>query len=388
MRGAVPGWSGAVAAVFAGEAPLVDAIVSPILLYAACGLGALGVFLALPKKSFSPFIVGGVVAAGAMGLLLLGLGLKAGQRGWTGLPNYHFYIFSFIALAGALRVITHPRPVYAALYFVLTILASCGLYVILSAEFMAFALVIVYAGAILITYLFVIMLATEAPSSDDLEALNEYDRVAREPLGATVAGFVLLASLTTILAHGSGTLRLDPALATINNDKLAIMPRKVESVLREARGADGKPLLAATETVVRRADGTFAIDLKPGTGSVQVQDAGGATRTIAAADFPATLRIDNVEGVAFTLLGGHPGAIEIAGVILLMAMLGAVVLARKKVELDEQALKAHAHGPLVEGHTRLVTQGHHDHGGNGQRIAGADARESTAERLAARGGAR
>jgi NADH-quinone oxidoreductase subunit J len=329
----------------------LDAVVSPILLYVACGLGALGVFLALPKKRFSPFIIGGVVAAAAMGLLLLGLGLVTARKGLDLLPNYHFYIFSFIALAAALRVITHPRPVYAALYFVLSILASCGLYLILSAEFMAFALVIVYAGAILITYLFVIMLATEAPSAEELDSLAEYDRVAREPLAATVSGFVLLGALSTILAAGSANLKADPELADPGNARLAIMPKKVETILREARGANGAPLLKAGESIVRDAStGRWAIDMTPGKGFVKVSGgAGGGERTIGFDQFPAGLKLDNVEGVAFTLIGKHPGAIEIAGVILLMAMLGAVVLARKKVEMDDAAKAAMARRHLVGG---------------------------------------
>jgi hypothetical protein len=57
---------------------------------------------------------------------------------------------------------------------------------------------------------------------------------------------------------------------------------------------------------------------------------------------PADLEVYNVEGIAFTLLNDHPGSIEIAGVILLMAMLGAVVLARKKVEIDEREKAAAA----------------------------------------------
>ncbi len=61
-----------------------------------------------------------------------------------------------------MRVVTHPAPVYSALYFILTVFASAGLFVLLSAGFMAAALVLIYAGAILITYVFVIMLASQA----------------------------------------------------------------------------------------------------------------------------------------------------------------------------------------------------------------------------------
>ncbi len=318
-------------------------VVSPILLYGACALGALGVWVCLPKKSPSPFIIGGLLAAIAFGLIMLGLGRAAGSSG--SLPNYHFYIFSAIALGSAIRVVSHPRPVYAALYFVLTVLATCGLYLILSAEFMAFALVIVYAGAILITYLFVIMLATEAPSADAIDMLAEYDQRAREPLAATIAGFVLLAALSSLLTVGASRLTADPALASAGDARLGVLPKKVDAALRESRDASGKPMLAAGEGLVFDAN-TKRWQIEPradGQGWLKVADQdgkGAASRTIAQKDWPKSLRIDNVEGVAFSLLGDHPGGIEIAGVILLMAMLGAVVLARKKVEIDESTQAA------------------------------------------------
>ncbi len=157
-----------------------------------------GVILALPRRGTSPQVLGGLITAVGIGGIFLAVSLKAIDH----LPNPNFYIFSFIALGAALRVISHPRPVYAALYFILAILASSGLYVLLAAEFLAFALVIVYAGAILITYLFVIMLATESPTAEAPEALADYDKYSREPVFATLAGFVLVAALTTIIARG------------------------------------------------------------------------------------------------------------------------------------------------------------------------------------------
>jgi NADH-quinone oxidoreductase subunit J len=242
---------------------------------------------------------------------------------------------------------------------VLTIIASAGLYLLLSAEFMAFALIIVYAGAILITYLFVIMLATESPTADEVDQLAEYDRYSREPLAATFAGFVLLAALTTILAGGASTLRADPSLATPGDRLLASsrdsaertgMRKKVETALRTTHvpksnrlgpGAEGvEPLLLDGEGLVfDKAKGGWAIVVNDrGASYLTVADQNGEgpnKRTIPAALWPTDLRLSNVERVAFELIDNHPGSIEIAGVILLMAMLGAVVLARKKVDLDE-----------------------------------------------------
>lgn len=306
----------------------------PILLYGACVVGALGVATALPKRGINPQLIGVLVAALGLGGVFVYLGLKAGGEH---LPNFNFYIFSSIALGAALRVISHPRPVYAALYFILTILASCGLYVLLSAEFMAFALVIVYAGAILITYLFVIMLATESPTAEQVESLSEYDRYSREPAVATLVGFVLIAALTVTLGRGSGEL---PAVTQFQGSaRLDLLPKKIETALREAG-------LITKDESVAVLDGRAMLDEQRRRVAVEYGER--QIRLISMDDpkWPADLKITNTEGVGFSLLADHPGAIEIAGVILLMAMLGAVVLARKKVELDEFAKLAaqkHAH---------------------------------------------
>ena len=58
--------------------------------------------------------------------------------------------------------------------------------------------------------------------------------------------------------------------------------------------------------------------------------------------WPEDLALTNTEGVGYELIKAHPGAIEIAGGILLMAMLGAVVLARKQIEISEAEKEAAA----------------------------------------------
>lgn len=315
----------------------MDQVINPLALYAACGLGALGVCLALPRKEGkNPQILGAMLASIAGAIVLIAMGLKAGGFFGAGnSPTIYFYVFGLVALGASLRVITHPRPVYAALYFVLSILATAGLFLILSAEFMAFALVIVYAGAILITYLFVIMLATQAPTEDLENTLAEYDTQAREPIVATAAGFVLLAVLTTLLFRGIDDLpsRKSPGGQAL----LAEMPRKIESSLRE-RGA-----LADGSRVAIDDRGDAIVDF--GARTVQVRSAAGEVQAIA---LPADLGVSNVEMVGFNLLRDHPGSIEIAGVILLMAMLGAVVLSRKQVQLDEDAKARHARSLAAE----------------------------------------
>ena len=69
-----------------------------------------------------------------------------------------FVILSFIALVAALMVVTNRNPVVSAMYLALTLAATAGLFLVLGAEFLAVIQVIVYAGAIMVFFLFVVML--------------------------------------------------------------------------------------------------------------------------------------------------------------------------------------------------------------------------------------
>ncbi|MFI4872368.1 MAG: NADH-quinone oxidoreductase subunit J [Phycisphaerales bacterium JB061] len=320
----------------------MEAVISPIILYAMIVLGALGVLLSLPRARANFALPGFLIGATAGGVVLLALASKAVAEGGGGLPNLYFYLFGFVALASGLRMITHPKPVYSALYFIMTILATCGLFLILSAVFMAAALVIIYAGAILITYLFVIMLATQSPTEEMVEEQPVFDRVAREPVLATISGFLLLAMLSTMLAKGVPML-VTPS-ATNADEILAQFPHDIEKALRHRTTMGDEGGILPTETLARSVneDGTpgeFVIDVANRTVLVQVDAEGGATRTVA---WPEDLELGHVQAVGYELIKGHPGAIEIAGVILLMAMVGSVVLARKHMQIDEDAKRAQA----------------------------------------------
>ncbi len=69
-----------------------------------------------------------------------------------------FYIFAAILVLAALRVITSRNPVQAALYLVLCFFTSSGLWLLLEAEFLAITLVLVYVGAVMVLFLFVVMM--------------------------------------------------------------------------------------------------------------------------------------------------------------------------------------------------------------------------------------
>jgi NADH-quinone oxidoreductase subunit J len=69
-----------------------------------------------------------------------------------------FYLFSALLLFAAFRVITARNPVYAALYLVLAFFQASAIWILLKAEFLAIALVLVYVGAVMVLFLFVVMM--------------------------------------------------------------------------------------------------------------------------------------------------------------------------------------------------------------------------------------
>ncbi|MDQ2657757.1 MAG: NADH-quinone oxidoreductase subunit J, partial [Bacteroidota bacterium] len=71
---------------------------------------------------------------------------------------YVFYFLSFLAVLSALMLVFSKNPVYSVLYLIITFFCVGGHYLILSAEFLFAVHIIVYAGAIMVLFLYVIML--------------------------------------------------------------------------------------------------------------------------------------------------------------------------------------------------------------------------------------
>ncbi len=72
--------------------------------------------------------------------------------------TFVFYFLSVILVYSALRVITLRNPVHAALHLVLAFVSASGVWILLQAEFLAIALILVYVGAVMVLFLFVVML--------------------------------------------------------------------------------------------------------------------------------------------------------------------------------------------------------------------------------------
>lgn len=166
------------------------------LVLMATGVGGVALYLLLPRGTTKGRSAGIGLAALAMAILwtLWGQNLRH-ALGWR---DAVFYLFATQAVLGAVLTVISRHPVSSALWFACSVIGTAGLFFLQNAQFVAAATVIVYAGAIVVMFLFVIMLAQQPGSAD-------HDRVAHQPVRAVGFSFVLLATLAlgVLASHGS-----------------------------------------------------------------------------------------------------------------------------------------------------------------------------------------
>ncbi|MES2287151.1 MAG: NADH-quinone oxidoreductase subunit J [Bacteroidota bacterium] len=146
--------------------------------------------------------------------------------------TYLFYFLSFLAIMFALMVVFSKNPVHSVLYLVLTFFTIAGHYVLLNAQFLAAVHIIVYAGAIMVLFLFVIMLL-------NLNKETEPHKSVWLKASAAVASGLLLVVLVGALKSAEtivATNTFDPNIGLIENlGKVLfsefLLPFEVSSVL-------------------------------------------------------------------------------------------------------------------------------------------------------------
>ncbi len=154
------------------------------------------------------------------------------------LYSFHFYLFGLIAIASALIFVTRKSPVAAALWLVNVMFCLAALFVLLDAPFVGIIQILVYAGAIMVVFLFVIMLLNLGPGTiSDMRGKGV-------SLIAALLGLALVAQLAA--ARHSEPL---PAIA-LSADSLAIIQKAQGAVPPVAEPLFNKYLLAFEVTSV------------------------------------------------------------------------------------------------------------------------------------------
>ena len=243
-----------------------------VILAGAVTAATVSLWLLLPRGADSRLArwLGGLLGAAALAGFVL-TGRRLGGLGEEAV----FLIVSLVAVISGAATIVSRSPVYSAIWFALALAGVSGVLLVLGAQFLGVATIVVYAGAILVMFLFVLMLAQPA-------GLAPYDRVSNEPLLSAIAGATLLGLLTLSI----GRLSADPSCCQ--------MPSKAAAL----------------------AAGTA------GTGNAGAQ-AGDAIDAALATD---PLTADQVARLGGELFGRHLLAVEAAGVLLLVALVGSIAV--------------------------------------------------------------
>jgi NADH-quinone oxidoreductase subunit J len=197
-----------------------------------------------------------------------------------------FLVVSLVAVVSAAATIVSRSPVYAAIWFALSLAGVAGVLLVLGAQFLGVATIVVYAGAILVMFLFVLMLAQPA-------GLAPYDRVSNEPLLSAVAGAVLLG----LLSLSIGRLSAEPAACCKVPSRAAALAG--DTPAGDAAGGPTAPPAANAPGVESAAD---------------------------------PLARDHVARLGAELFGRHLLAVEAAGVLLLVALIGAIAMVARGSE--------------------------------------------------------
>ena len=132
-----------------------------------------------------------------------------------------FYLFSAVMLFAAVRMITARNPVHAVLYLMLAFSQAAGCWMLLEAEFLAIALVLVYLGAVMVLFLFVVMML-------DIQIEKPEHDVWRRYLLAIIIGILLVLGITTVLGRNFTTAaislpRVELAASNSNTSALGLL---------------------------------------------------------------------------------------------------------------------------------------------------------------------
>lgn len=115
--------------------------------------------------------------------------------------TFNFYLFGVVAIASALAFVTRKSPVAAALWLVNTMFSLAAIYIMLDAQFIGVMQVLVYAGAIMVVFLFVVMLLNLGHPSDIADVRGKWPVMVAALIGIGLLAELMAISRTRIAAQ-------------------------------------------------------------------------------------------------------------------------------------------------------------------------------------------
>ncbi len=190
--------------------------------------------------------------------------------------DFVFYFLSAILLLASLRVITATNPVHAALALVLAFFTAAGLWLLLEAEFLAITLVLVYIGAVMVLFLFVVMML-----DINLEELRR-GFWSYLPAGLLVGGLMVVEMILVLGGHDFGLAEPAAHATDYSNTKelgmllyteyvypfelaavLLLVAMVAAITLTHRKRGDTRAMNPADQVKVKRADRIRMVNLKP-----------------------------------------------------------------------------------------------------------------------------
>lgn len=256
------------------------------------------------------------------------------------LAEFSFWFFSGVAVLSALMVLASRNPVHSVLFLISTFIAASGLFVLIGAEYLAMVLIVVYVGAVAVLFLFVVMML-DIGFVEMNQGFLQY-----LPAGAALSLVVLFEIMLVISVTDSpdygefSRSRPVPAasqgIAVPAPDTLGEADRLIGRIYAASRLQQENPYMAAELAEAMQDDIELLASLVPvnvvpplsGTGPVVILSPYGDMLVgpdgfirVSTLSWP-----DNIESIGLVLYTEYVHYFQIAGIILLVAMIGAIVL--------------------------------------------------------------
>jgi NADH-quinone oxidoreductase subunit J len=239
-------------------------------------------------------------------------------------PQTGFSLMASVSVGFAVATITSRSPVYCAIWFAVSLLGTAGLFLFGGAQFIGVATVAVYAGAIVVTFLFVLMLAQP-------EGLAFFDRISwgavpKVAASAAAVGFALvIASLLSDVDEEEYVELRESLQAVLSKVDPSVELRNVR--LNQRSAGELHLQLQVAANLESRSDVMAKTDALEEAAAALLE-----TTPSVSIHWSAVLATNHVAHFGGTLFSRHLIAVQVVAILLLVALVGAIAIANRDQE--------------------------------------------------------